>query len=234
MNSQTKERKKYFMYLGLLFLATLLTYKLPHNSVSFLEYFIKPIRLGSITIHFSSFIPIGLILFSIIGITNLKQSRIRSKFLMIIILFMVILPFMKWSLDSTRSLFYKSQKQTITSLDIEKADISINGTNNKITVTMAFSVIDYGRGNQRFQFRVNLPPSLSEFTKVSTYESDTMYWSNANRDPLYIVETFDIIFDVDPTMDQFSRIHTYDEATIYELYNEKESVQIIDQGLELN
>ena len=60
-----KDNKNLLKYLGIVFIAVLLIYKLPHNSYSIIEYIIPPIRNNNSVIYLSGLVP--LILF-VVGI----------------------------------------------------------------------------------------------------------------------------------------------------------------------
>lgn len=228
----SKETRQYLLYLGVLFLAVILNYKLPHQSITLIEYMIKPLQIGGYTLFIAKLFSLGILLYGIIGMVKLEGSRKRNRILVFFLIVIVYLPFMKWSLHFVRYSFYRIKQDTLASLDMKEPDIRIQGNDQKATITLEFEVIDFGRGNQPFRFRVFLPESIHEFTGIEVYESETDYRSGPY--PIKIQESFEVLFDDVMKMDQLYLSDWQRGDTVYELYNEKETVQIIDQGYTSN
>lgn len=228
----SKETRQYLLYLGVLFLAVILNYKLPHQSITLIEYMIKPLQIGGYTLFIAKLFSFGILLYGIIGMVKLEGSRKRNRILVFFLIVIVYLPFMKWSLNFVRYSYYRIKQDTIASLDLNEPDILIQGNDHKATITLEFEVIDFGRGNQPFRFRVILPKSIHEYTGMEVYESDINYRSGIY--PIKIQESFEVLFDDVMKMDQLYLSNWQQEDTIYEFYNETETVQIFDQGYSSN
>lgn len=222
-----KDNKRLLLYLGLLFLAELLIYKLPHDSYSIVQYMIKPIRDGGSVFYISSIIPLALFMISIIGFINLERFANKSKLLIFVLVVVIIMPLMKWSLDFSKTNYYWIKQERLNAIDIAEPNISLSGTNDELTITIKFKLVDYSRSTNEFKFRVYLPESLGEYSGVKIYESQNNYRTYGNRGELNVEESMVVDLENENILDfQWSK-----EEVIYELYNEDEVVKNIDHGL---
>lgn len=230
----SKDNKKFMIYIGMLYLAIFLSYKIPHDSRSLVEIIIKPIRDGSSVFYPSSFLSLALFLVGIFGFINLERFAKRSKFLIFLLMIMLFLPFMKWTIDISRTTYYSLLQDNLNAVDIEDSHISFNGDNDKLTLTAMFTLVDYGNSQKKFKCRIHLPKTLSKLTGVEVYELQTIYMTNGKRMKMNITETFDLYLKDNASLNNISRSEWYNEDTIYELYNDKEAVRIIDYGYSLD
>ena len=89
----SKDNKKLIWYLGIIFIAILLTYKLPHNSNSIIQYVISPIRVGNNSVFYlSGIIPLVLLIIGISGLFKLERFRSTSKLLIFITIILLVIP----------------------------------------------------------------------------------------------------------------------------------------------
>ncbi len=222
-----KDNKRLLLYLGILFLAELLIYKLPHDSYSIIQYVIKPIRDGGSVFYISSLIPLALFMISIIGFINLDRFANKSKLLIFVLVVVIIMPLMKWSIDFSRTNYYWIKQERLNAIDIAEPNISLSGTNDELTITMKFKLVDYSRSTNEFKFRVYFPESLSEYSGVKICESQNSYRTYGNRGELNVDESIIVYLENENILDyQWSN-----EEVTYELYNDDEVVKNIDHGL---
>ena len=227
----SKDNKSMLIHLGMLFLAMLLIYKIPHDSYSVIQYMIKPIREGGGVFYISSVIPLTLILLGIIGLVNLKRFANKNKILIFLLVVVIIMPIMKWSLDSTRTIYYWVKQDKLNAVDIEEPSISLSSNNEKLTITMKFQLINYSRGTNNLKFRVFLPEALRKYTGMNIYESVNNYIISGNRNKLNVEEA--IVVDLENSATQNNKPDStwFYEDIKYELYNDVEVVEIIHHGV---
>ena len=103
MISLSKDNKMLIKYLGIIFISTLLTYKLPHDSYSIIQYIIRPIRYKGSTIYLTGIIPLVLFFIGIKGLFKIERFADKSKILLFIVIILIIIPIMKGTLDFTRT-----------------------------------------------------------------------------------------------------------------------------------
>lgn len=230
----SKDNKKFFIYTGILYLAVFLSYKIPHDSRSLAEIIIKPIRDGGSVFYPSSLVCLVIFIIGIYGFLQLERFSKRSKLLIFLLLIMLFLPFIKWSVDMGRTAYYSLVQNNLRSVDIEDSNITFNGVNDKLVITVNFTLVDYGNSQKQFKCRVYLPETLSKLTGIEIYEPQTVYITNGKHAKQAIIETFDVNLKEGVSFDQLvSSNFNYEDAT-YELYNDKETVKIIDYGYSIN
>ena len=216
-------------YLGLIFIVELLTYKLPHDSYSIIQYIIRPIRIGNGALYLSGVIPLILLIIGIKGIFSLERSLHRSRIGIILLIFVIIMPIMKWTLDFTRTNYHWIMRDGLTAVDIKESNINLERSNDIIKIKVNLELIDYSRSLNEFKIRVYLPKSLSEYTGKEFYELKNHYRTNGNH-ILRIDEDIVVIIDNVDTQEKMFDSKWYWEVTKYELFNENEEVEIIDHG----
>jgi hypothetical protein len=98
-----KDIKRLIIYLGLLFLAVVLTYKLPYDSYSISQYIIPPIKTGpGGYVYLSGLLPSALYLIGIIGILSLERFANKSKLMILLVIIIAVVPTMKWVIGPMR------------------------------------------------------------------------------------------------------------------------------------
>ena len=141
----SKENKELLKYLGILFLAVLLTYKLPHDSYAIIQYIIKPIKYKSAVFYFSGIIPLVLFIIGIKGLFNLERYAGKSKMLIFIVVVLIVLPTMRWALDFTRTSYHWLMKDGVKAVDIVDADarVILIDSDKELTMKVRMELIDY-------------------------------------------------------------------------------------------
>ena len=226
----SKDNKRMIFSLVMLFLAVLVTYKIPHDSYSVAQYLIKPINVGGGVLYLSGLIPLVIGLIGIIEFVNIERFANKSKLLIFLLVVVIILPLMKWSLDFTRTNYYWIKQEKLGAVDIDKSDISLYSTNDKLTITMTLDIKDYSRSSNEFKLRVYFPEALSEYTGSKTYESKCSYVTHGYRKILTVKESMVIDVKQDDINQIFSSRWS-NEDVIYELYDDNETIRIIDHGI---
>ena len=77
----SKDNKDLLKYLGIIFIAILLIYELPHDSYSLIQYIIPPIRSNNSVIYLSGLVPLILLIVGINGLFKLERFEGKSKLL---------------------------------------------------------------------------------------------------------------------------------------------------------
>lgn len=223
----SKDNKRLLKYLGILFIAVLLVYKLPHDSYSIAQYMIRPIRYKNGALYLSGIIPLILIIISIKGFWSLERFRDRSKILMLLLVLVIVMPIMNWTLDLTRTSYHWVNRDGLNGVDIMEPNISLGGSNDKVTINISLEVIDYSKNTNDFGIRVYMPDSLSDYVGMQVIELENSYRTHGDREVIRVNES--IVINLNRSLDH--DFQWANESTNYELYNEKEVVKIIDHGL---
>jgi hypothetical protein len=231
MINLSKDNKRLLKYLGILFITVLLTYKLPHDSYSIIQYIIRPIKYNNSTIYLSGIIPLILFIIGVKGLFNLERFVDRSKIFIFIVVILIIFPIMKGTLDFTRTSYYRLKGNGLSTLDIVDANASLNGSNEELAINLKLELIDYSRGGNEFKIRVYLPEKLSEYTGREFYEFGKNYETYGDKNKIRIDEKIVIKSSNEDLQRSIFNSQWYRQDFEYELYNEKEVVKIIDRGL---
>ena len=226
----SKDNLRLFKYLGLIFIAELLIHKLPHDSYSIIQYIIRPIKIGNGALYLSGLFPLILIIIVIKDIFRQERYANRSRIGIIILIFVIIMPIMKWTLDFTRTNYHWIMRDGLSAVDIKESNINLERSNDSITIKVKLELIDYSRGQNEFKIRVYLPKSLSEYTGKEFYELKDNYRTNGNQSILKIDEEIVVIVDNVDAQEKMFNSKWYWEVTKYELFNENEIVDIINHG----
>lgn len=225
-----KDNKNLLKYLGVVFIAVLLTYKLPHDSYSIVEYIIPPIRNNNSVIYLSGLVPLVLFVVGIKGLFKLERFKDKSKLLVFIAVIVILIPLMRWTLDFSRTNYHWIKDDGLKAIDIEDANISLSGSDSKTTVKVNMELKDYGRKQNKFKIRMYLPESLNLYTGKEFYEFENYHFTYGNRNITNIEEEIVLEFDSEKTEELFES-KWYWENVEYELYNDDEAIKIIQHGL---
>ncbi len=220
------DTRKLFLYIVGIFLTVLITKPLPHTSYSLIEYIIRPFRFNNSTVNLSGFIPLLIFIFCIRGIYQLDKFK-NNKFITLLVIVIALIPIMNRTIDITRRGYHYIRRDGLNSVDFEKSNISFVGNDNIITLNVNIVIKDYGRGNKDFKVRVYLPKTLSEPLNLRYYELDNSYTTYGGNNRLVVKE--EIILPSDSsTINNLIHTNWYQEKVVYELYNENQSIKIID------
>lgn len=167
-----KDNKNLLKYLGIVFIAVLLTHKLPHNSYSIIEYIIPPIpiRNNNSVIYLSGLVPLILFVVGIKGLFKLERFKGKSKLLVFIAVIVIVIPLMRWTLDFSRTNYHWIKDDGLRAIDIENSNISLSGSDSKTTVKVNMELKDYSRKQNKFKITIYLPESLNSYTGKEFYE----------------------------------------------------------------
>jgi len=229
-----KDNKQLIKYLGIIFIAVLLIYRLPHDSYSTMQYIIKPIRYGNTVFYFSGMVPLILFIIGIRGILYLEKFKDKNKIFMFLFIILILIPVMKWSLSFTRSNYHWIMRDGLNSVDITDSNIGLgnNGTDDTLTIDFNFKIIDYSRSGNKVKIRVYLPKTLSNFTGKEVYEFENTYRTYGSRRPLNISEQIIVKTDNNNNAeDQLFKANWFWEDYQYEIFNENDAVRIKEHGL---
>lgn len=131
----SKDDKELLKCLVTIFAAVLLSYQLPHDSYSIIQFIIRPIRVGSGTIYLAGCIPLVMIIISIKRLFKLKRFAETSKLLLIIVVLILVLPIMRSSLDVVKATYFWVMNDELRTIDIVDTEIKFSGiSNNEATL----------------------------------------------------------------------------------------------------
>ena len=227
----SKDDKNSIVYLAIILLTVLLTYKLPHDSYSIIQYTIPPIRRTNTVINLSGIVPLILFIIGVSGLLKLERFKARNKLIMFILVVSIVTPSMKWALDVSRTNYHSIKDDGINAIDIEKSNINYSISDDKMTINIDLDLKDYGRSQNEFKIRVYLPEIMSIYTDKQAYDFETTYYTSGYRSVSNIQKTIQIKLN-----DNYDERKLYGfiwnwEDVKYELYNNREKVKIIRHGL---
>lgn len=226
-----KDNKKLFKYLGIIFIAVLLTYRLPYKPYSIIEYLIPPIKLGDGSkFYISAIIILIMFIVGVKGLFKLKRFEGKSKVLIFLGVIIIIIPFMNWTLDASRTNYHYFKDDGLRSIEIEESNINLSGSNDETTMYLNLDLKDYGRKGNELKIRVHLPKSLSLYTNKEFYDFEDYYITNGNREITNIQQSIDFKIDNRDTQNQLFNSDWLEEDLEYELYNDKEKVMLKQPG----
>lgn len=226
----SKENKKALQYLGIIFIAVLITYKLPHDSYSITQYIIPPIRGDNSITHLSGIVPLILFIIGIRGLSNLERFADKSRLLIFIATILIIIPAMKWTLDVSRTNYHWIKGDGLRAMDIEESNVSISTINDERIISVTLELKDYGRKQNEFKVRVYLPQGLRDYVGEEFYDFESNYYTHGRRSVTNIREEIKIKANDHYAGRQLSDSKWYWEDLTYELYNDEEKVEIIRRG----
>ncbi len=222
-----KDNKKLLQYLGLIFIAVLLVYRLPYRPYSIMQYLIPPIKLGDNSrLYLSGLIPLIIFIIGIKGLFKLERFKGESKLVIFFVILLILIPFINWVLDVSRTNYHWIKGDELKSIDIEESSISLNGSNDETTLSFSLDVKDYSKKANNFKIRIVLPENMSRYTDKKTYELDDDYFTYGNRDLNHIEGTIDLELKDEDTQRQLFESYWSEEEIEYEFYNEKEKVRL--------
>lgn len=228
----SKDNRKLIQYLGIIFIVVLLTYNLPRDSYSIIQYIIPPIRVGESSVIFlSGLVPLALFIIGIKGLFKLERFTNTSKLLVFITVVLIVIPLMKWTLDFSRTNYHWIKGDGLKAVDIEESNISLSSIDDEITINISLELKDYSRKQNKFKIRVYLPESLSVYTNKGFYDFENYYYTHGNRNISNIKEDIAIKLSDTHNATQLFDSKWYWEDIEYELYNSEEKVKIIQHGL---
>jgi len=225
-----KERIKLILWIIMIFVGVAISYKLPHDSYAIIQYIIKPIEYPHGSITLSGLVPLILFVIAIKGIVNLEIFAKKNKLAIILVIFIIVIPLMRWTIDFARTDYYVITNAGINSLDINTSSISFSISNHEVKMNVNLQVKDYGLKNRKFRVRVYLPQSLYNFTDKKYIDLPGEYISHGYRSNQAIQQ--EISIDQGSIKDEniLTSSEWYFEDATYVLYNENQEVKIIQHG----
>lgn len=220
-------------YLGMIFLGVLLTQRLPHNSYSIIQYIIRPIPIGNGVLYLSGLPILVLFIYSISKILKLERFAKKSKFFLFLIIVLVVIPLMRQSLYFIRTTYHTIAQSNLSAVDcnFDNSKINLNFQENGVgTINVRLELIDYGRSRNRFKVRIHVPDEWKKFFNVDHFELENLYFTHGYRDITRIQEEVSVQIAEGYTMEDVLSYDWYYQTFYYELYNDEESIMIINHG----
>lgn len=213
-----KENKRFVIYISILFLSVLLSYPLPHRSLSTIQFLIPAIHYGNSTIFISGIIIIILFLIGVVGIISTRDYK-RNKLVLVIIVAIIVPAIMSYMLDLTRTTYHTIKKDSVQSIDILESHISLNRVNDDFSVNIKLDLKNYNFHPNRFNIRVYLPKTLSIYTGITNFDFSDSYIIRHLNDSLSVNESFDVHVS-DEAYNYLTASNWSNESVQYELYDE--------------
>lgn len=225
-----KDNKNLLKYLAIILAVVLLTYELPHDSYSIIEYIIPPIPTSKGTIFISGFIPLVLFIIGIRGIFKLERFKYKSKIFVFLTVIIIVIPLMIWTLDYARTTIHWVRGDGLAAVDIEESNIGLSGSESEVNMDIELELKDYSRKENKFKIRVYIPESWVPYTGKEFYDLENYYFTQGDRSITNIEEGVNLKLDSKQVNELFESEWFLDDVE-YELYNDKEKVRIIQHGL---
>ena len=223
------DNKRILKGLGIVFIAVLLNYKLPHRSYSIIEYIIRPIKKGNTTIYLAGFVPLILIIVATNILAKVEKLRYTNTSLIFIAILIIIMPIMRKGLDITRTVYHLLAADGLYSVEILDKQTSLNIGDNNAKIDIKLNLKDYGKGDKVFKVRTYFPKKLKEIMGEDYYESERVHRTYGNRKVRSIDEV--IVFELkeERLRDKLFDYWREDDKFEYELFNEEEAVRITNK-----
>lgn len=221
-----EDNKTLVKSLGLIFLAVILSRKLPHKSYSIMQYIIRPIRIKSSTIYLSGLIPLTLLIKATKELGTLERFKYRGKLFIFIFVVGISSFLMNRLLDMGRTTYHWLGQDGLLAIELEDEGISSSRINDDMKIHIDLELKDYGKKPKAFKVRLHTPKLLEESLGQAYYELNTEYRTYGNRQVLKINEEIPIKLK----RGQFQRGRDYEfyeefrQSIGYEIYNEEESL----------
>jgi len=227
----SKDIKGLLKNLGLIFISALLTYKLPRDSYSVIQYLIPPIRFENSVLYLSGLFPLILLIAGIKGLFKLRWFENRSRLLVIITVFVLMMPIMRGSLDRAKSI-YLSQFEGLRAIDLKDVDIQITGLKgNEATIKVKLGLIDYGSGNRNVGVRMYLPESMKSLINRDFVDFKDSYNTYGRSREINIEKEINVQSADGATIDDIIDSHWDWETVYFDLYNDKSFSMLIYHGI---
>ncbi len=153
----TKDNKRLMISLCIIFLAVALSYQLPHDSYSILQYAIHPIKIGNSILYLDSILCLILLIIGISGVLTAERFRRSVKFLRLLFILFILIPLMGLVIDFARITYHTVARDGIHSVDLKDTELSLVQLNNSTIINVHLVLRNYSLSNQEFGIRVYLP-----------------------------------------------------------------------------
>lgn len=227
----SKENKALLKYLGIIFVAVLITYKLPQDSYSIIQYIVRPIRFDNSVLTLSGAIPLILFFIGIRGLLNLERFKGKSKIFLFLIMIILLIPGMKKTLDFTSASYFYLLKSGLQTIDIEDSDVKFAFQDNELTINFKLVLIDFGKESNQFKIKAHLPEKIATHIGKEILEFKKEYRTYGHKNVKTIEEEMVIQLDNKEDVESLMDSQWFWETFQYELYNENESIKIIVHGI---
>lgn len=229
----SKDYKRLLGSLGIIFLSVLLSYKLPRDSYSTIQYLIKPIRFESSALYLSGVIPLIMLFSGVIGLSKVEWFAKRSKILIFLVVIIFVLPIMRGSLDLVKGAYLSGLNGELRSIDFKDTSITIQSDMNKNEATLQVKLVltDYGENMNNFKIRMNLPDSLKSHFNTDSLEFDETYKTFGNRHVLNIDKAITVHLTNGSTAKDIFETNWDWDTFRFQLYNESNSSELIYHGI---
>lgn len=225
-----KDNKNLLKYLGFIFISIILTYKLPHDSYSIIQYMIPAIRHNNSVTYLSGIVPLIFFIIGIKGIFNLERFKSKNKLLVFILVIAIIMPLMTKTLDALRVSYHFIRRDGLQAIDIKDSDVNIDSLDDKTVMKINIDLKSYSTRQSEFKIRIYPPKSITTYTDEEYYEFKDYYFTHGSNSTTSVEE--DIVLNLtSKEVNEVYKSNWFWDDIVYELYNDKESVKIIQHGL---
>ncbi|WHH60333.1 hypothetical protein [Petroclostridium sp. X23] len=228
----SKDNKGLLKYLGSIFFGVLLTQRLPHDSYSIIQYIIRPIRLGNGVIYLSGLIPLILFIIGIRGLFKLERFASKNKILIFLILITIVLPIMRNSLNTVRSTYYWLLKDNLETIDLVDAKVSLaHSDKEEVTIKVSLELINYSKNENEFRIRMHLPEAWKTYFGADYFEFDEEYTAHGHSNVTNITKEMTVQLVDGYNQQNIRHSQWYWETFRYEIYDDEDTVWIVDHGI---
>ncbi len=217
-------------YLGYIFLALILTYRLPQNPYSIIQNIIPPIQTSNGVLYLSGIVPIILIILGTTGLFKLERFSGQNNIFIFIVVIVLIIPLMRWTLDITRTAYHLVRDDGLKAIDIEDSNISLSGSDIETIIKVNLELKNYSKKDNIFKIRIYYPESIKKHMDKNFYEFDGYHSTHGRRNKINIEEKIELDLDENET-DELFESEWFWEDIEYELYNDDESIIFIQPGI---
>jgi hypothetical protein len=164
------------------------------------------------------------------GLFKLERYAKKSKVWMTIFFLIIVIPFMKWTIDFARTSYHSIKNDGINSVEIIESDSSFRSNHNSLYMNIELDLKNYSNHSNEFKIRVYPPKSLRKYTGIEYYELDQQYVMGGYQSKLNIDEEILVEIDKMNWFNEFFDSKWYYDDVKYELYNDNYTVSNLVHG----
>jgi hypothetical protein len=226
-----KDDKRLIIYFGVIFLAVVLNYPLPHDSYSILQYAFHPLQTENSIFYLAKIIYLILLVIGISGVLTAERFRRGIKLVKLLYILCILIPLMGLVIDFARVTYHTAARDGIHSVDIKSSDLSLSQTNGSATININLELKNYSFYDNKFGIRIYLPKTLSEYYGKESYEFDTKYQTHNYSNKLDVTQLILVGTPNTEARNSFPPDKWQYEDVKFELFDDKRTVAVIRHGL---
>lgn len=177
----SNDKKRILTGLGIIFMAVLLIYKLPHRPYSIIEYIIKPMEIKGSIVNISGLIPIVLIVVATNVLSKVEKLKKVNSSIIFLVILVLVMPVMNWTIELARTGYYSFKGEGVSSVEIVDTRPVLGIEDHRATIDVNINLKDYSMDGSKVRVRICFPEELAEIINKKSYESGTVHNTFGSR-----------------------------------------------------